>query len=81
MLSGVFPDLARSSEPVGPEQVKAVIGRQLVSAVCSAPSDTLFGSVIIGAFPPYLPQFFGHLDRPVVTSVLAVENRFVLSSG
>nr|GFD21186.1 hypothetical protein [Tanacetum cinerariifolium] len=52
-----------------------------VSSVISMPSNTLFGSVAIGVSQQYLHQLFGHLEHPVVASVLAAAADFVLETG
>lgn len=44
------------------------------------PSNTVFGSITIGVSQHYLRQLFGHLDHPVVASVLAAEDTFVLET-
>ena len=81
LLSGIFPSLLPPGEALLPEQASILICRQLVSSVINMPSNTVFGSVAIGVSQQYLHQLFGHLDHPVVTSVLAAEDSFVLETG
>ena len=81
LLSGVFPSLLPPGEALVPEQARILICRQLVSSLISMPSNTVFGSVTIGVSQPYLHQLFGHLDHPVVTSVLEAEDSFVLETS
>ncbi len=81
MLSGIFPSLTQSGEPLVPEQASILICRQLATSVISMPSNTLFGSVAIGVSQQYLTQLFGHLAHPVVASVLEAEDTFVLETG
>lgn len=81
LLSGIFPSLLQPGEPLLPEQARILICRQHVSSVISMPSNTQFGSVTIGVSQPYLQQLFGHLQHPVVASVLAADDDFVLETG
>lgn len=81
LLSGIFPSLQQAGEALAPEQASILICRQHVSSVISMPSNTLFGSVTIGVSQQYLHQLFGHLAHPVVASVLAAQDDFVLETG
>jgi AraC-like DNA-binding protein len=81
LLGGIFPSLLAPDEPLLPEQASILICRQHVSSVISMPSNTRFGSVAIGVSQRYLHQLFGHLAHPVVASVLAAEDDFVLETG
>lgn len=81
LLSGIFPSLLPSGASLSPDQASILICRQHVSSVISMPSNTLFGSVAIGVSQQYLHQLFGHLGHPVVASVLAAEDDFVLETG
>jgi AraC-like DNA-binding protein len=81
LLSGIFPSLLQPDAPVVPEQARILICRQHASSVISMPSNTLFGSVTIGVSQAYLRQLFGHLAHPVVASVLAADDDFVLETG
>lgn len=81
LLSGIFPSLLPAGESLQPEKASILICRQLVSSVISMPSNTLFGSVTIGVSRHYLHQLFGHLNHPVVTSVLEADGTFVLETG
>jgi AraC-like DNA-binding protein len=81
LLSGIFPSLQQADESLALEQASILICRQHVSSVISMPSNTLFGSVTIGVSQQYLHQLFGHLAHPVVASVLAAQDEFVLETG
>ncbi|MGI4867595.1 MAG: helix-turn-helix transcriptional regulator [Janthinobacterium lividum] len=81
LLSGIFPSLLPAGEVVVPEQANILICRQLVSSVINMPSNTLFGSVTIGVSQQYLQQLFGHISHPVVASVLAADDTFVLETS
>ena len=81
LLSGIFPSLLLPGEPLVPEKASILICRQLVSSIVSMPSNTVFGSVAIGVSQQYLHQLFGHLDHPVVSSILEAEDDFVLETG
>lgn len=81
LLSGILPSALPPGEALLPEQARILICRQLVSSLISMPSNTIFGSVAIGVSQSYLHQLFGHLDHPVVTSVLEAEDSFVLETG
>lgn len=81
LLSGIFPSLTKPNEQLLPEQANVLICRQLVSSIITMPSNTVFGSVTIGASRQYLQQLFGHIDHPVVVSVLEAEDNFILETG
>ena len=81
LLSGVFPPQIQPSEHLLPERANVLICTQLVSSIINMPSNTIFGSVTIGASRQHLHQLFGHIDHPVVTSVLEARGNFVLETG
>jgi AraC-like DNA-binding protein len=81
LLSGIFPSPVNSTEQLLPEQANILICRHAVSSVIAMPSNTLFGSVAIAVSKKYLHQLFGQLDHPVVASVLAAGENFVLETG
>lgn len=81
LLSGIFPSLIQSDEPLLPEKATILICRQHVSTVITMPSNTIFGSVTIGVSQHYLHQLFGHIDHPLVVSVLESEDDFMLETG
>ena len=81
LLSGIFPSLTRPNEQLLPEQANLLICRQVVSSIINMPSNTFFGSVTIRVSRQCLCQRFGHLDHPVVASVLEARDNFVLEAG
>lgn len=81
LLSGILPSSLPPGKALLPEQASILICRQLVSSLINMPSNTIFGSVAIGVSQSYLHQLFGHLDHPVVTSVLQAEDSFMLETG
>jgi len=44
------------------------------------PANTMFGSVTIRASREYLHQMFGHIDHPVVTTLLGARGNFVFET-
>ncbi|KAA6432716.1 helix-turn-helix transcriptional regulator [Dyadobacter flavalbus] len=81
LLSGIFPSPALPAEPLRSEQAHMLICRHAVSTLMAMPSHTAFGSVTIAVSRKYLNQLFGHMDHPVVASVLEARENFVFESG
>lgn len=81
LLTGIFPSHAQPGEGLLPEQASMMICKQGLSSVIDMPSNTMFGSVTIRASREYLNQFFGHIDHPVVASVLEARGNFVFETG
>ncbi|SDG20108.1 AraC-type DNA-binding protein [Dyadobacter soli] len=81
MLGGIFPSLAQSAEQLLPEQANVLICKHAVSAVMAMPSHTKFSSVTIAVSKRYLNQLFGHIQHPVVASVLEARDNLVLETG
>lgn len=80
-LSGIFPSLTHPDEPLSSEQSYVLICRQTVSSVINMPSHTMFGSVTIAISRQYLNQLFGHIQHPVVASVLEAKDNFILETS
>ncbi|TLV02095.1 helix-turn-helix transcriptional regulator [Dyadobacter luticola] len=80
LLSGIFPSMIPSDE-LSPERANVLICGQLSSAVVNMPSNTVFGSVTIGVSQEFLHKLFGHLDHPLVTSILEASDSFVFETG
>lgn len=81
LLSGIFPSLKEPGAKLVPEQANLMICKHAVSSVMDMPSNTLFGSVTIAVSKKYLSQLFGHIDHPVVVSVLEADTNFVIETG
>lgn len=81
MLSGVFPAEVHTTGHLLPEQANILICRHVVSSIMTMPSNTNFGSVTIAVSKQYLNQLFGHIDHPVVASVLEARDNFVFETG
>lgn len=81
LLSGIFPSLKNPQADVSTEQAYVLVCRQLVSTVFSMPSNTQFGSVTIRVSRARLQALFGHIDHPLVKSVLGARDNFALETG
>lgn len=81
LLGGIFSSPTQPGEALAPEQAHILICRQTVTSVIAMPSHTLFGSVTISVSRQYLHQLFGHLNHPVVNSVLEARDNFVYETG
>lgn len=81
LLSGIIPSLEQSANQLSPEQANILICPHAVSTIMSMPSNTLFGSVTIAVSRQYLHQLFGAIDHPVVASVLAASDNFIVETG
>ena len=81
LLGGIFPSLAQPGSTLRPEQAHVVICKHAVSAVMDMPSNTTFASVTIAISKQYLNQLFGHIDHPVVSSVLEASDSLVLEAA
>jgi AraC-like DNA-binding protein len=81
LLSGIFPSTINQTEHLLPEQANMMICRHVVSSIMAMPSHTIFGSLTIAASKQYLKEIFGHIDHPVVKSVLEAPDNFVFETG
>ncbi len=81
MLRGVLPSAVSQGRQLLIEQANLLICRHAVSSIMAMPRDTLFGSVTIAVSKPYLSQLFGHVDHPVVRSILDAGENFVFETG
>jgi hypothetical protein len=80
LVSGIFPSPLNPKEPILPEQANITICKQGVISIIDMPSNTMFGSVTIRASRGYLYKMFGHIDHPVVTTLLEARGNFVFET-
>ena len=78
LLSGIFPMLVHDDEQLLPERPRIMICRHVVSAMMEMPSNTSFGSVTIAVSRKYLSQLYGHINHPVVSTILEAKENFVV---
>lgn len=81
MLGGIFPSLTQPGSGLSPEQANVLICKHAVSTIMAMPRQTKFGSVTIAVSKSYLNQLFGHIQHPVVASVLEARDSLVLETG
>lgn len=81
LMSGIFPSIANPDEPLQPERANILICKHAVSSVMDMPSNTLFASITIAVAKQRLTGMFGHIDHPVVKSVLQAKDNFVMETG
>ncbi|RFZ81829.1 AraC family transcriptional regulator [Mucilaginibacter terrenus] len=81
MLRGILPVQHQPAQALLPEQANLFICRHAVSSVMTMPRDTTFGSVTIAVSRQRLNSMFGHIEHPVVASVLQAGNNLVFETG
>lgn len=79
-LSGVFPPPVHPEEPMPMEQANIQICAHAFSSVMTMPSNTNFASVTMAVSKQYLHELFGHLNHPVVTTVLEAKDNFLFET-
>lgn len=77
--------MAREAAELGCKQAHhpglRIFCKHAISTIMDMPSNTTFGSVTIAVSKQYLNQLFGHIDHPVVASVLEARDSLVLETA
>jgi AraC-like DNA-binding protein len=81
MLSGIFPSPVQAGKQPLPEQASVFITMQSVSSVIAMPSNTFFRSIGIAVTRQYLLKLFGHIQHPIVASILGAKENFIFETG
>ena len=81
MLSGIFPSPVTAEKQPAAEPPSVLICMQAVSSVLTMPPDTFFRSIGIAVSRQYLHRIFGHLQHPIVTSILEGKENFAFETG
>lgn len=80
LLSGIFPSLIQSEQPLLKEQANVLICMHAVSSIMEMPSSTVFGSVTIAVSRKYLRSLFGKIQHPIVENILNGKDNFVFET-
>ena len=80
MLSGIFPLPVQSEKQPLPEQASVLITMQAVSSVLTMPSNTFFRSIGIAVTRQHLLKLFGHIQHPLVASILESKEHFAFET-
>jgi len=81
LLNGIFPYSEKQEKQLLPEQASVFICPHAVSSVLTMPSNTFFRSVTIAVTRQYLLQHFGHIQHPVVISILEAKDNFAYENS
>ncbi|SHK43566.1 helix-turn-helix transcriptional regulator [Chryseobacterium polytrichastri] len=80
LLSGIFPSLIQSVQPLLKEQANVLICMHAVSSIMEMPSSTVFGSVTIAVSRKHLRSLFGKIQHPIVENILNGKDNFVFET-
>lgn len=75
-INGIFPSKTTAENPLLPEQASILIGRQMVTSLIAMPSKKAFRSVTIAVSHSYLQKLFGHMEHPIIQSILNDKGNF-----
>jgi AraC-like DNA-binding protein len=81
LLSGIFPSQLQTEKQLLPEQASVLICMQAVSSKLIMPSNTFFKSIVIAASRHYLSELLGHIQHPVIESILKDKENFAFETG
>lgn len=80
-LNGIFPAPLQNDKTLTAEQASVFICMHAVSSKLTMPSHTSFRNIIIGVPRQYLRQVFGHIQHPVIATILEGKENFAFETG